>query len=47
MQVGMVRGEHIQNRCGPYARKELHEAAAGVTTPRLLPWITQDGKPWT
>ncbi|WP_030766530.1 MULTISPECIES: hypothetical protein [unclassified Streptomyces] len=26
-------------------RRELHDAAAGVTSPRLLPWTTQDGNP--
>ncbi|MFJ3927228.1 hypothetical protein [Streptomyces sp. NPDC090022] len=26
-------------------RRELHDAAAGVTGPRLLPWTTQDGNP--
>ncbi|MCY0938391.1 hypothetical protein OTB74_30305 [Streptomyces sp. H34-S4] len=26
-------------------RRELHDAAAGVTGPRLLPWTTQDGSP--
>lgn len=26
-------------------RRDLHDAAAGVTGPRLLPWTTQDGNP--
>lgn len=26
-------------------RRELHDAAAGVTGARLLPWATQDGNP--
>ncbi|MFJ7193615.1 hypothetical protein [Streptomyces bacillaris] len=26
-------------------RRELHDAAAGVSGPRLLPWTTQDGNP--
>ncbi|WP_309226375.1 hypothetical protein [Streptomyces lunaelactis] len=26
-------------------RRDLHDAAAGVTGPRLLPWTTPEGKP--
>ncbi|MFJ5657965.1 hypothetical protein ACIQD5_32160 [Streptomyces microflavus] len=26
-------------------RRDLHDAAAGLTGPRLLPWTTPDGKP--
>ncbi|MGW2269599.1 hypothetical protein [Streptomyces yangpuensis] len=26
-------------------RRDLYDAAAGVTGPRLLPWTTQDGNP--